>query len=155
MDCLRHYCIQLDFQAGKIRFLDPESLPVGLGDPFQLTDSRYATIRHTELFDQTESELLIDTGCPFDAYLKPGRFRRQFEKRQGKTIPMLKDGVLHQVSPGLAQFSECDWNGGHYTNLVVGKGPNLIGLRFLARHRVTFNFPKGVMYLKQTNVGPL
>jgi hypothetical protein len=24
MDCLRHYCIQLDFAAGKMRFLDPE-----------------------------------------------------------------------------------------------------------------------------------
>src|SRR5207249_3924643 len=26
IDCLRHYCIQLDFAANKLRFLDPERL---------------------------------------------------------------------------------------------------------------------------------
>jgi len=26
VDCLRHYCIQLDFAARKMRFLDPETL---------------------------------------------------------------------------------------------------------------------------------
>jgi len=30
-----------------------------------------------------------------------------------------------------------------------------LGLRFLARHLVTFDFPKRTMYLKQTSVGPL
>jgi hypothetical protein len=29
-----------------------------------------------------------------------------------------------------------------------------MGLRFLARHLVTFNFPKRTMYLKQTRTGP-
>jgi len=33
--------------------------------------------------------------------------------------------------------------------------PNLIGLQFLARHLVTLNFPKRMMYLKRTSVGPL
>ena len=37
MDCLEHYCIQLDFQAGKIRFLDPERVGAAeLGAPFPL-----------------------------------------------------------------------------------------------------------------------
>jgi len=31
----------------------------------------------------------------------------------------------------------------------------LLGLRFLARHLVTFDFPKGMMYLKPTSRGPL
>jgi hypothetical protein len=33
--------------------------------------------------------------------------------------------------------------------------PNLIGLGFLARHLVTFDFPNRTLYLKQTSVGPL
>ncbi len=32
---------------------------------------------------------------------------------------------------------------------------NLIGLRFLARHLVTFNFPARTLYIKQRNVGLL
>ncbi len=46
--------------------------------------------------------------------------------------------------------------GGAY-NLRLGEssGGNTIGLRFLARHLVTFNFPKRMMYLKRTSVGPL
>jgi hypothetical protein len=58
-----------------------------------------------------------------------------------------------------AFFTECAWAGKSYTNLVVqqmpGRGPNLIGLRFLARHLVTLDFPKRTMYLKQTTTEPL
>ena len=41
----------------------------------------------------------------------------------------------------------------HYC-ITVGKAPgdspNWIGLRFLARHLVTFDFPRGIMYLNRT-----
>jgi hypothetical protein len=40
MDCLRHYCIQLDFEARKMRFLDDDHLDVStLGKAFPLTFS--------------------------------------------------------------------------------------------------------------------
>jgi hypothetical protein len=38
---------------------------------------------------------------------------------------------------------------------LIGKGTDLIGLRFLARHLVTFDFPNRRMYLKRTSTGPL
>lgn len=45
MDCLRHYCLQLDFAAGKMRFLDPKQLDVSqLGKPFPLNLSRYSQL---------------------------------------------------------------------------------------------------------------
>jgi hypothetical protein len=34
-------------------------------------------------------------------------------------------------------------------------GENFIGLRFLARHLVTFNFPKRMLYLKRVSIDPL
>ena len=41
IDCLRQYCIQLDFAAGKMRFLDPAHLEVGeLGKAFPITVSQ-------------------------------------------------------------------------------------------------------------------
>ena len=40
MDCLRHYCFQVDFAAGKIRFLDPDHVPTEeLGQPFSISIS--------------------------------------------------------------------------------------------------------------------
>ena len=40
MDCLVHYRVQLDFDAGKMRFLDSKNVDVaGLGKPFPLTYS--------------------------------------------------------------------------------------------------------------------
>ena len=37
MDCLRHYCLQLDFEAEKLRFLNPDHVdPAGLGQRSKL-----------------------------------------------------------------------------------------------------------------------
>ena len=54
-----------------------------------------------------------------------------------------------------AWVPECVWNGETYTGLLIGKEKNLIGLRFLARHLVTLDFPDRRMYLKRTGPGPL
>lgn len=157
MDCLSHYCIQLDFQAGKIRFLNPESVnPNDLGKSFPLTSTRYACIRHRTLFGQKTAPLLLDTGLPFDAMISTKAYHRAVIEQDAQPIPLLKDGKPAGTAPDLACFPSCLWEGTTYTNLVVGPGrPDLLGLRFLARHTVTFNFPKRVMYLKATSPNPL
>ena len=55
------------------------------------------------------------------------------------------------MTQGIALFRECVWDGHTYTNLVIGRGMNLVGLRFLARHLVTFDFPNKILYLNETN----
>jgi hypothetical protein len=40
-------------------------------------------------------------------------------------------------------------------HIAITLPPRLIGLQFLGRHLVTFNFPKRMMYLKRTSVGAL
>ena len=57
--------------------------------------------------------------------------------------------------PGKALLPTCVWNGQSYTNLLIGHGVNSIGLRFLARHLVTFDFPNRTLYLKKTTGDPL
>jgi hypothetical protein len=157
MDCLRHYCIQLDFQARTLRFLDSEHLNVAeLGRAFPLTGSGYAYIHHNGLFQEKSAELLVDTGHPLDGMVESGLFQRQVLEQQTDPIALLKDGVVNDAVPDLARFPNCVWDGDTYTNLTIGKGrPNLIGLGFLARHLVTLDFPKRIMYLKQTSIGPL
>jgi len=157
MDCLRHYCVQLDFGAGKMRFLDPKHLNTGeFGKAYPLVHTRYTMIRHTGLFGEKDSNLLIDTGYPFDGCLVPELFQEAAQNQHGKAIPMSVDGVIKGNAPNIAEFQRCTWDGATYSDVIVGRGRlNLIGMRFLGRHLVTFNFPKNVMYLKRTTADPL
>lgn len=152
MDCLCHYCIQLDFAAEKIHFLDPDRLDVAaLGKAFHFISSPYAMIQHSGLFQMDNGNLLVDTGCFADGYLDPVLFRTAV---RGEDASM--KGMLTFNPPDFAELPNCVWDGNTYTDLRFGKGPqNLIGMRFLARHLVTLNFPKGVMYLKHVTSAPL
>jgi hypothetical protein len=140
MDFLKHYCIQLDFEAGKIRFLDPYHVnAAALGKAFALTLSRgnLPTIHHASLSGGKATEALIDTGYYVDG--------------------VAKKGAAKADDSGTVRLAECVWDGRTYRNLIVRADENasLLGLRFLARHLVTFDFPHRTMYLKQTSVGPL
>ncbi len=155
MDCLRHYCIQLDFEAREVRFMDRNRSKVGQwGKPFVLRTSRYATIKHPGFFQAKDSELLIDTGCPFDGYLSPRLFKQAVRAQPAKSLPLLKDGAIQGTAPGMALFPNCIWDDQTYTNLIIGRGPNLVGLRFLGRHLVTFDFPGQTIYLKLRRAEP-
>lgn len=138
MDCLKHYCLQLDFQAGKMRFLDPKQLDAKqLGNPLPLRVSLYSQLfaDHAGLTGDESTRLLIDTGWNGD----------------GKGAPT-PQGL---TSGTWVHLAKCAWAGNTYTDLNLKTGGNVLGLGFLSRHLVTFDFPKRVMYLKQTSSGPL
>ena len=145
MDCLRHYCLQLDFTAGKLRFLDPDSTDHGdWGSPFPLTTSfiHRHIVAHGDFFGVNRAAFCIDTGTITDGMLAPHWYRRVLQRHQA----VLADGML--------RFPQCEWNGAIYTNLVLreyqGLSPsrNIIGLGFLGKHLVTLDFPRQKMYLK-------
>ena len=158
MDCLRHYCLQLDFEGRKMRFLDPNCLDTAiLGRAFPITFSSKGQgivgfimgficpfVYHGGLIGGEGSKLLVDTGSNGDGELEPRILERETQAQ--KVVFTLDKRTW---------FPQCVWNSETYTNLLIGKGENSIGLRFLARHLVTFDFPKRMMYLKQTSIGPL
>ncbi len=149
MDCLRHYCIQLDFEAGKMRFLDPAHADVAIpGTAFPLTFSfpvRLPFIHHGSLAGGKDIDLLVDTGYDADGACASGRPQRQPREQKSR-----EKGQAVNQEPVYTSLAKCIWNGETYTNLLIGKEKDLIGLRFLARHLVTFDFPNRRMYLKQT-----
>lgn len=162
MDCLRHYCIQLDFAAGKIRFLNPSRLDASqLGDAFPLTFVYGCPIIHQHDFlsnEDSDLPLQIDTGYnSADSALRSDIFRKDARARQ---LPALGGSGNSENSDSI-KVQNCVWNGKNYTDLLVRNSGaekdsmNLIGLRFLARHLVTLDFPNQTLYLKQTSVGPL
>jgi hypothetical protein len=136
MDCLKHYCIQLDFAARKMRFLNPGQVNAAeLGKAFPLTFRwNLPYIDHAGLIGGSRTNLLIDVGCRVDG---------------------LED---KSAIKGLAQIlQDCVWDGEIYTNLTVAavEHGHVLGLNFFARHLVTLDFPKRMLYLKQTSVGSL
>lgn len=147
MDVLQHYCVQLDFKARTVRFLDPGNLnPAGLGRQFRLdipNDDARAFVSTPILLGNESKKILVDTGFQADGASDSEQFDRIVQADSLK--------MVH----GCALFSNCAWNDQNYTNLILLKGEGLLGLRFLARHLVTLDFPNRTMYLKQRNVGPL
>jgi hypothetical protein len=170
MDCLRHYCVQLDFKAGKVRFLDPGRLKAArLGQAFPLTFSSasqdhpewiHPYIHHASLAGGPAADLLIDTGADSDGVLEPQLFRRQVREQRLR----LPEDTAPNWEPNSVEMPQCVWNGATYADLYLGNGAganddgggeNSLGLRFLARHLVTFDFPHQTMYFKQIRRGPL
>jgi len=83
MDCLRHYCVHLDFESGKMRFLDPDH--PGIEDPgkaFPLKISFGSVFTPENLVGVKGEKSEIDTGCNFDVTLKPKLLR---QKRRDRT----------------------------------------------------------------------
>jgi hypothetical protein len=136
MDCLKHYCLQLDFAKETIRFLNSDQVDSSaLGKAYPVTlKGNLPYIHHSGLLGGPDSDLLVDLGCRVDGMAGTN------------------------VVKGLAQFLPvCTWDGETYSNLaIVAVGhANVLGLNFFARHLVTLDFPHRTLYLKQTNVGPL
>ncbi|MGO8696483.1 MAG: NPCBM/NEW2 domain-containing protein [Limisphaerales bacterium] len=148
-DCLRHYCVQLDFTALKMRFLDGEhadkqawgtAFPIV---PLNSEDGRPAVAEN--LLGARGPHSLIDSGYDTDGWLMP----KYFQFWSNTAVP-----------PGSDQARSPDglFGGQKYplislnANDVESDG---IGLRFLARHLVTLDFPRHTMYLQRRSVGPL
>jgi hypothetical protein len=157
MDVLGHFCIQMDFQAGKMRFLDDEHAgKKNWGRPFPLTDigdGRFS-IREN-LAGAKNSSSVIDSGCNYDGWLSEPLFQRwtNHTKLPADGEVRFPIGVL-----GGETYSDVNLRGFGAEALSAGDSHmvfNGIGLRFLARHLVTFDFPKRTMYLKRTDNGSL
>jgi hypothetical protein len=156
LDCLQHYCVQIDFAAGKLRLLTPNAAKVlkpGKSFPLRLSNLSQENpyygrtfIDHRGLVGASVTNMLVDTG--FD--------------RDGAEAGDVTNATM-QLAKDRWWFREITWEGQTYTNLLIikapesvaGRGGTVIGLRFLARHIATFDFPNRLLYLERQNVGPL
>lgn len=160
IDCLRHYCVQFDFAHKKIRFLDPDHInPSDLGTSVPLTIIFGLVIARANCFGAGNMYFCPDTGnWAYDATIKPSLFRRKLRQQK----PIWTDNIRfpNGASSQLAGFTNAIFAGKTYTHLAIDRwyspwpDGDLIGLPFLARHLVTFNFPKRMMYLKQETSAP-
>jgi len=148
MDCLRHYILQIDFARGSLRLLDPARPPGGtLGLPHRLRPEGGAIYVEGDLFGLGRREFRVDTGCTIDAVLERPLFDevlRGQKPLQTRTFPSPAGRPLIECI-----FASGTFDGRIYGKLVVdGADDNLLGVRFFARHGVTFDFPRNTLYLR-------
>jgi len=157
MDILKNYCIQLDFNAHKIRFLDCQQADKrGWGNPFPVIYIQDGCPSiNDNLIGSPGVGSLIDTGCSYDGWLIP----QLFQQWTDHTLPL---------TTGQARAPNGVLGGQFYPNLQLrGVDPKLLstgdthiqfnglGLHFLARHLVTLDFPEQTLYLKRTSTDAL
>jgi len=146
MDCLRHYWLQLDFEARRVRLGEPAA-PVpsqpGKAYPISFVWGGVPVINHTGLAAGSGTNLLIDTGCHIDGFVEKSAIKG--------------NGLGWWYWLFGKRLSDCVWDGQTYTHLLVRRkdGLNLLGLKFLARHLVTLDFPNQTLYLEQKSIDPI
>lgn len=152
IDVLKNYCVQLDFKARRIRFLDDEhSNKEGWGEAFalnQLSDECFYT--DANLAGVAGRGTLIDTGSLHDGWLRPDIYERWMDlaKPPEGGESRYPRGVL-----GNERYPELDvvkLNENAITSGDLHARLNGIGVQFLSLHLVTLDFPGRTMYLKRT-----
>ncbi len=149
LDCLRQYCVQLDFANHVIRFLDPERASgPELGRAFPLYTVINSVFVEGDFLGAGPTLYQVDTGCTVDAVMKPPLFQQAVQKQTPDWARQFPSGDGRPVIE--AGFPRATFGGETYEKLIVDSANhNFLGLRFLARHVVTLNFPKHTMYLRR------
>ena len=155
MDCLRFYSVQLDFSQNMLRFLDLNApqLP-DLGQPFPMILSESGPMEVSvpgDFFGAANGTSQIDTGDPWDGAATSNLLHQAVH---AQTADWSKP--VDPAGRQKAHFPQVTFAGQKYSDVVLhAHGRHVIGLRFLARHLVTLDFPRGTMHLKRTSVDPL
>lgn len=153
MDVLAPYIVQVDFDQGKLRFL--QSLPPGPGEAVKIRqpgdENRVPTVL-VVLAGQPAQKFIISTargGNSLD--VNPDLLAKLEET--GKATNLAKERGIQRT--GTARFdafriTAAQLGGSKSEGLIANRSEqNGVGLSYLARFVVTFDFPRGKMFLKK------
>jgi hypothetical protein len=152
MAFLRNRVVRVDFDAGKLTFLKevgPEP-----GRPVTLSyDEDGTPLVWVSLAGWVREPFIIDTGFgrPWCGSLKPNLLQSLANDRQLRVVSDSVNGTLGAEFRGrVGQGKGLTLAGFALPDPVFTENPrwNLLGLGYLSRFTVTFDFKKGVMYLK-------
>ncbi|HTV42236.1 MAG TPA: hypothetical protein VMF08_16820 [Candidatus Sulfotelmatobacter sp.] len=154
IDVLKHYCVQLDFQSGKVRFLDAARADKkDWGRPFHLTYTwSDCMIIDENLTGAKGAHSMLDTGDNADGFLTP----KLYQQWTNQSAP-LANGEFRSPNGTLGgeMYHDLDLVGLQKSQLDNHTRFNTIGLHVLSENLVTFDFPERTMYLKRTSDWPL
>ncbi len=156
-DYLRQCRLQLDFSRCRLSLLTSDQWQTNVPrDSFQLSLKP-----PMNLLGVKGARTIVDTGDYQDGALDAKTFQAQIQAQGHGSSVQTWAGAAGKPER-LLHLPELDFEHHTYTNVILedcasssDQQMNLIGLRFLARHLVTFDFPNNQAYLKQNSIGPL
>jgi hypothetical protein len=154
MDSLKHYIVQIDFDAGQAAFWSSEKEPeLAWGTPFPLYNRQTALPGLpiiSIVIDNVAIQFLVDTGNDGGIGMKKYLIEElRFNHELGAFANRLK-GTTAGGELSFAQYTMKLFTLGsfeHKNLICLESNRNLIGLSYLSRYRVTFDFPQEKMYL--------
>jgi hypothetical protein len=157
MDVLDHYCVQLDFAAGKVRFLDADHADKskwGKAVPLVNIGNGCLAVREN-LAGVPGVGSLVDTGEPRDGWLLPEVYHQWTNHTQAPVEGEVRSpkGVLAGDRYRHVDLRELDAKALASGDLHMDL--NGVGLHALSRYVVTFDFPDRTMYLKRPSAWSL
>ncbi|HTI71892.1 MAG TPA: hypothetical protein VMF06_18090 [Candidatus Limnocylindria bacterium] len=152
VDCLKHYCVQIDFENHVLHFLDPDHFDkskLGIAVPLSIPWTQSQVWVQDGILGKRTERTLINTAFPGDAALNQKLFQGLFDVGQIDVFTNAFRGQEHLFFEG--NLTNATFAGEKYRNLKVNEvsDENVLGLGFLAQHFVTFDFPHRRMYLKR------
>jgi hypothetical protein len=153
MDFLRNHIIQIDFDAGKLTFLKEAGREPGVAVPIIFSRQNRPCVA-MDIGGWGREEFLVDTGCfkPGSGCLRSDLFASLLEKKHVKEVGQAnymtlkgeseeRIGKVRRIAVGELSVRDAVFGG-------TGTG-NVLGLGYLSRYTVTFDFPRKMMYLKK------
>jgi tetratricopeptide (TPR) repeat protein len=158
MDCLKNYCVQLDFEALKIRLLDSSHASNNLsGRGFAMRRNHLGLWSvQGNVVGLEKVDAMLDSGDTSDGALASDLFDQAVRSNATATSVLPFTSVS---GPGgerrVARFAYQLFGGETYPDLLLAQAPyNTLGLRFLARHTATLDFPRTTMGLERRKTAP-
>lgn len=152
---LRRYAVQIDFDAGKVRFYQSENAQPdeswGQATKMSMLPSGVPVVA-VGLAQDIENIMLVDTGYGETGILPAELFDAL---RKEKNVPVAAAKHLNQegqeVQTLVARVGDMRLGENRYVGLILDRSEtavSMLGLGFLSRHIVTFDFPNDKLYLK-------
>jgi len=169
MDFLQKYIVQIDFDQGKVTFFkskkefdlfslfkSKENKHPEWGEPIPLKTKLFSRLRYIKgkLTEDISDEFMIDSGLIGHDELKSSLFDKvpyklAFESKSenARTNAGLSSNIdskmIEKFSVGSLEYEN---------RIFETNNKSVLGLWFLACHKVTFDFPNNMLYLKKGKI---
>jgi predicted aspartyl protease len=145
MSFLRSHVIRVDFDNGKLVVLEPAAGEhPEWGEAVELSYDADGLPTVTARLGGVGIDLLVDTGTNMSGTLEGRSYAKMVRKNNARTTTTKVETATGTVKMSQARAPVLSLGPFTYEGLIFGKGaPSSLGLAFLARHVVTFDFPTG------------
>jgi hypothetical protein len=152
MNFLRKYMLQIDFDTDMLYIYESvqgEKLRWGQSCDLTFPVGALPHVKGMVFFD-IPVEFLVDTGHSGTGSLEEKVFQQILSQKKAKTVETSLITMGGTIKEREARINDLSIGDFHYRDLIFNEmDSSILGLEFLARHSVIFDFPNKRMYLEE------